>query len=90
MQRNLEEHIPRPLNSEKFTGNKNKILLGEERQILGSQNARERCRKIDVGSSFFLNSLHDVAFSTRDDVVEFVVDLTNLRMETALKKGGLC
>lgn len=87
MKRDLEEHVASTLDTEELSGDENEVLLGEERVVLLAQHSRERSGEVDVGARLLLNSLNDAALATRDDVVELVVDLANLRVEPALRKG---
>lgn len=48
------------------------------------KNANERSRKVDVGGGLFLNALNDLTLSSRDDGLEFVVDLADFSVQAGL------
>jgi hypothetical protein len=84
VQRNLKQHIPRPLHPKELSRNEDQVLLCQQTHVLLTQDAGKRRGEVDVRGGFFLNRLNDATFPTGDDVVEFVVDLAYFGVQTGL------
>jgi len=89
-QRNLIQHVPRPLHTEKFTCDPDHILrvskVGTTRR--GRVRANEPLKgrgKVDVSSCFLLDRLKCRSFSPCDNGMKFLVNLADFGMEAALK-----
>lgn len=85
VQRDLEEHVSSALHIEIFSCDIDRVLLGKQVGIVGwCQDTREGGGEIDVRCRFFLDRLYNAAFSSANDVVKLVVQLTSFRMQTVL------
>lgn len=69
MHRHLKQHISCSLHAKELASDKNQILLRQQSRHFGTQHARERRRKVNVGPSLLLDGLYNAAFPTSDNVV---------------------
>jgi hypothetical protein len=87
VQRNLEQHVPRPLHPKELARDEDQVLLRQQAHVLLPENAGKRRGEVDVGGGFFLDRLNDAALAAGDDVVELVVDFADFGVEAGLAQG---
>lgn len=83
MIRGSVKHLPRSLHAKELAGDEDEILLGAERRIRAKE-CRVRSGKVDVGRGFLLDRSDDRSLSTCNEIVQLVVDLDDLGMQSTL------
>lgn len=90
--RQLVQHVPRPLYSKELASDPYDVLTlthsrcrcGIRNDIRTDQGLQGR-GKVNVCRGLLLNALKDVSLSTCDDRMELLVDLAHFGMKTALR-----
>lgn len=87
IQRNLIQHISRPLHTKKLASNPDSVgavsKCSRSCRISG-KDALQRGRKVDICGRFFLDSLYYMSFLARNDRVHFMVYFANLSVKATL------
>lgn len=83
----MKQHVSRPLDTKEFASDEDQVLLGRQSRILWSEYSGDRRRKVYVRRRVLLNRLNYASLTARDDIVQFVVNLADFRMESGLRTG---